>query len=174
MIFNRTRIDGVFLIELEKFEDSRGFFARAWCQDEFKKQGLNSHLVQCNFAFNKKKGILRGMHYQAKPFEEEKLVRCVRGSIFDVVVDVRQESPTYKEYLAFNLTEKNHNALYIPAGCAHGYQALEDNSELFYQMSCVHSPEHAKVFRWNDPTINIDWPIKDPILLDRDNEYPDF
>lgn len=174
MIFNRTKIDGVYIVELEKFEDNRGFFARAWCREEFEKQGLNPNLVQCNFAFNKKKGTLRGMHFQGKPFEEAKFIRCSKGSIFDVAVDVRPDSPTFKQYVSVNLTATNYYGFYIPEGCAHGYQALEDNSELFYQMSCAHAPDHAKVFRWNDPVVGIDWPIKEPIILPRDNEYPDL
>lgn len=174
MIFNHTLIKGAILIDLEKIEDSRGFFARAWCKEEFKKNNLNSALEQCNFAFNHKKGTLRGMHYQAKPFDEAKLVRCIKGSIFDVVIDIRPNSETYKKYQAFNLTETNHKALYIPEGCAHGYQTLEDNSEVFYQMSRSYVPEYAKGFRWNDPTFNINWPIKTPIILERDSNYPDF
>ena len=174
MIFNRTTIEGVVLIELEEIEDSRGFFARAWCREEFAENGLSSTLEQCNFAFNRKKGTLRGMHYQTKPFEEAKLIRCIKGSIYDVVVDIRPHSSTYKAYKAFHLTETNRNALYIPEGCAHGYQTLENNTEVFYQMSRSHAPKHARGFRWNDPAFNIDWPDKTPILLKRDREYPDF
>ena len=174
MIFNRTKIEGVVLIELEEIEDSRGFFARAWCKEEFKENGLNSTLEQCNFAFNRKRGTLRGLHYQAKPFEEAKLIRCIKGAIFDVVVDIRPNSATYKQHQAFNLIDTNRHALYIPEGCAHGYQTLEDNSEVFYQMSRSYAPEYAKGLRWNDPAFSIDWPIKNPIILERDGNYPDF
>ena len=174
MIFYETQIKGAFLIDPEKNEDERGFFARVWCQREFEEHRLNPRLVQCSISFNKKKGTLRGMHYQAVPFAEAKLVRCTRQSIYDVIVDLRPESLTFKQHLAVVLSAENHKMLYVPEGCAHGFQTLEDNAEVFYQMSEFYSPEHGRGVRWNDPAFGIVWPIADPIMLERDKSYPDF
>ena len=174
MRFYETQIKGAFLIEPEKNKDERGFFARVWCQRDFEEHGLNPRLVQCSISFNKKKGTLRGMHYQAVPFAEAKLVRCTRQSIYDVIVDLRPESLTFKQHLAVVLSAENHKMLYVPEGCAHGFQTLEDNAEVFYQMSEFYSPEHCRGVRWNDPAFGIVWPIADPIMLERDKSYPDF
>jgi len=174
MRFYETQIKGAFLIEPEKNKDERGFFARVWCQRDFEEHGLNPRLVQCSISFNKKKGTLRGMHYQAVPFAEAKLVRCTRQSIYDVIVDLRPESLTFKQHLAVVLSAENHKMLYVPEGCAHGFQTLEDNAEVFYQMSEFYSPEHCRGVRWNDPAFGIVWPIADPIMLQRDKSYPDF
>ena len=174
MKFIETKLKGAYLIEPEKKADERGFFARVWCQKEFEERGLNPRLVQCNISFNKKKGTLRGMHYQVAPFAEAKLVRCTRESIYDVIIDLRPESFTFKQHFAVVLSEENHNMLFIPEGFAHGFQTLEEDTEISYQMSEFYSPEHARGVRWNDPAFGIKWPLADPIILERDRKYPDF
>jgi dTDP-4-dehydrorhamnose 3,5-epimerase len=174
MIFSETTLKGAFLIEPERKEDHRGFFARTWCQKEFESQGLNSQLVQCSISFNKKKGTLRGMHFQVPPFEETKLVRCTKGEIFDVIIDLRTNSETFKKHFSVILNEENRLMLYIPEGFAHGFQTLTDNTEIFYQMSQFYSPEHSGGVRWNDPAFGIHWPQDDRIIIDRDLKYPDF
>lgn len=174
MIFSETELKGAFLIEPERKEDSRGFFARTWCQEEFESHGLNSGLVQCSLSFNKKKGTLRGMHYQVAPFEEAKLVRCTKGEIFDVIIDLRPHSSTFKKHLSVILNDENHMMLYIPEGFAHGFQTLADNTEIFYQMSQFFSPGHSSGVRWDDPAFGIQWPPGERIILERDMNYPDF
>jgi dTDP-4-dehydrorhamnose 3,5-epimerase len=174
MIFTETRLKGAYIIELEKRWDDRGFFARSWCENEFAEHNLNPRLVQCNISFNKKKGTLRGMHYQAEPRAEAKLVRCTRGTIYDVIIDLRPNSPTFKQHAGEELTAESHKMLYAPEGFAHGFQALEDNSEVFYQMSEFYAPQHSRGVRWNDPVFGIVWPIREPIMLERDRNYPDF
>lgn len=174
MIFVETKLKGAYIIEPEKREDERGFFARSWCEKEFAEHGLNPHTVQCNISFNRKKGTLRGMHYQIEPCAEAKLVRCTQGAIYDVIIDLRPESPTFKQNIAEVLTAKNHKMLYVPEGFAHGFQALEDHTEVFYQMSGFYEPQFARGVRWNDPAFGIKWPIGEPIILERDRTYPDF
>jgi dTDP-4-dehydrorhamnose 3,5-epimerase len=174
MIFCETRIQGVFILELEKREDERGFFARTWCKREFAEHGLNFDLAQCNVSFNRKRGTLRGMHYQTEPYPEAKLVRCTAGAIYDVVIDLRPESPTFAEWMAVELTANSHRMLYIPKHFAHGFQTLEDNTEVFYQMSEFYAPEYARGIRWDDPAFNIQWPPANRIVSDRDAAYPDF
>ena len=174
MIFSETKLKGAFIIELEKHEDERGFFARSWCANEFADHGLNSNTVQCNISFNKKKGTLRGMHYQAAPHAEAKLVRCTGGALYDVIIDLRPGSPTYKQHVAAVLTAENYKILYVPEGFAHGFQTLADNTEIFYQMSEFYSPRHARGVRYNDPSFGIEWRIGNPIMTDRDRNYPDF
>lgn len=175
MIFLETKLKGSFLIEPERKEDQRGFFARTWCQQEFQDHGLNSKLVQCSVSFNNKKGTLRGMHFQVAPFEETKLVRCTKGEIFDVIIDLRRDSQTFKKYFSVVLNEENRLMLYIPPGFAHGFQTMTDNTEVFYQMSQLYSPEHARGVRWNDPLFGIQWPSQDKrIIIERDLNYPDF
>lgn len=174
MRFTPTPLDGAFLIELEPHCDARGFFARTWCQREFEEHGLEARLVQCSMSHNLNRGTLRGMHYQVKPHEEAKLVRCTAGAIHDVIVDVRAESRTYLQHIAVELSAANRRALYIPRGFAHGFQTLSDDCEVFYQMSEYFAPEAARGFRWNDPLFGIEWPIIDPIIIDRDNSYPDY
>jgi len=174
MKFTPTRLPGAFVIDLEKIEDSRGFFARSWCKREFEAQGLNSQLVQCDISFSPKKGTLRGMHYQVKPFEETKLVRCTMGSIYDVIVDIRPDSSTFGQHFALILSSDNRRMLYVPEGFAHGFLTLSDNTEVFYQMSEFYSPDHARGFRWNDPAFAIEWPGEVLVLSDRDRDYPDF
>ncbi len=174
MIFIETPLKGAFLVELERLEDERGFFARSWCQKEFEAHGLNPRIVQCNVSFNRRKGTLRGMHYQLPPFEEAKLVRCTAGAIDDVIIDLRRESPTFKQHARATLSRDNHRMLYVPEGFAHGFQTLEDESEVFYQMSQIYSPEHARGVRYDDAAFAIPWTIPNPILNDRDRAYADF
>lgn len=174
MIFEETKLPGAFEISLEPKKDERGFFARAWCQKEFEANQLNPRLVQCNISFNSRKGTLRGMHYQAVPFAEAKLVRCTRGSIYDVVLDLRPESPTFKGWVAVVLTAERRNMVYVPEGCAHGFLTLEDDTEVFYQMSEFYHAESAHGFRWNDPSFMISWPEKVEVISERDRSYPNF
>lgn len=174
MIFSETKLKGAFLIVPERIEDNRGFFARTWCKKEFEEHGLDANLVQCSISFNHKKGTLRGMHYQAPPFEEEKLVRCTMGEIFDVIIDLRPGSQTYKQHISQIINAENREMLYVPKGFAHGFQTLTDNTEVFYQMSEFYSPEHSRGVRWNDPDFGIKWPEEKRIIIDRDQEYPDF
>ena len=174
MIFAETELKGAFIIEPQLLEDERGFFARTWCQREFEAHGLNPRLVQCNVSFNKKKGMLRGMHYQAAPSEEARLIRCMMGAIYDVMIDLRPASPTFKCWLGLELTPQNRRMLYIPEGFAHGFQTLEDNTEVWYQMSEFYSPGHARGVRWNDPAFRIQWPRDVEVIADQDRNYPDF
>lgn len=168
MIFTETKIKGVYIIEPERLTDERGFFARSFCKDEFREHGLESDIVQCNISYNEKKGTLRGMHYQVPPFEEAKIVSCTKGSIYDVVLDLRKESVTYSQWIAAELTEKNFKMLYIPKGCAHGFQTLKDNTIVFYQMTEVFHQECASGVRWDDPTYNILWKIRNKIISNTD------
>jgi len=174
MIFIETKLKGAFIIEPEPLEDERGFLARTFDQKELEAHGLNPRVVQCNISFNKKKGILRGMHYQIAPYEEAKLVRCTRGAIYDVIIDLRPESPTFKQWIAVELTAENRRMLYVPEGFAHGFQTLEDNTEVFYQMSEFYHPECARGVRWDDPVFGIEWPDDERIISARDQQYPDF
>jgi dTDP-4-dehydrorhamnose 3,5-epimerase len=174
MKFLEAKISGVFEICPELVHDERGFFARSWCRDEFASHGLNSRMVQCNISGSLRKGTLRGMHFQVPPFAETKLVRCTRGSIFDVALDLRPDSKTYKQWTAVVLTASNHSMLCIPEGCAHGFLTLEDDSEVFYQMSESYHPEAARGVRWNDPAFDIGWPGKVEVISERDASYPDF
>jgi dTDP-4-dehydrorhamnose 3,5-epimerase len=174
VIFRETVLSGVFVIEPELREDHRGFFARTWCQREFADQGLDARLVQCSISYNRRRGTLRGMHVQAPPHAEAKLIRCTRGAIYDVALDIRSGSATFRQHVGVKLTADNRTMLYIPAGIAHGFQTLVDDTEVIYQMSEFHVPEAARGVRYNDPAFRISWPIPDPTLLDRDGAYPDF
>ncbi len=174
MKFIPTKLAGAYIVEPELIRDDRGFFARSWCHQEFSQQGLNPHLVQCNISFNAHWGIIRGMHYQAAPHAEVKLVRCTRGSIYDVIIDLRPDSATFKQWISVELTANNHLALYIPAGFAHGFQTLEPETEVFYQMSEFYHPESARGLRWNDPAFGVDWKLEPVMISDRDQSYPDF
>ncbi|MEJ3718785.1 dTDP-4-dehydrorhamnose 3,5-epimerase [Paenibacillus polymyxa] len=172
MRFIETMLPGAYLIKVELLTDVRGHFARAWCQDEFKLHGLESSFVQCNISYNEKKGTLRGLHYQASPYEEVKIVRCTKGAIYDVIVDLRPGSPTYKQSLSFELSDKNYKMLYIPKGFAHGFQTLSDHTEVFYQMSQVYKAEYARGIRWDDPMFNIEWPEEEKrIMSEKDQNY---
>ena len=174
MKFAETELKGSFVIDLERLEDERGFFARSWCQQEAKPYGLEPTWVQCNISFNRNKGSMRGMHYQAAPFEEAKLVRCTMGAIYDVIIDLRPESPTFKKWTAAELTADNRRMLYIPQRFAHGFLTLKDDTEIFYQMSADYDRSGSAGVRWNDPAFGIKWPEDDRTIMDRDSVYPDF
>ena len=171
----QTTLKGAFLIELEKMNDERGFFARSWSQKDFDAFNIDSRMVESNVSFNLKKGTLRGMHFQRQPNAQTKLVRCTRGAVYDVIIDLRESSETFKNWYGVELSAENHLGLYIPEGFAHGFQTLEDRSEVFYQMSSSYAPESAGGVRWNDPAFNIQWPATvERILNLRDQQYPDF
>ncbi len=174
MIFSETKLKGVYVIDLEKVEDERGFFARTFDEKEFEARGLNARWVQCNISFNKKKGTLRGMHYQAAPYQEAKLVRCTMGALYDVIVDLRPDSPTFKQWAGVELSADNRRMLYIPEGFAHGFQTLIDNTEISYQMSECHHPESAKGVPWDDPAFQIEWPFSQLICSGKDRGWPPF
>lgn len=174
MLFEETKLRGSFIIELERLEDQRGFFARGWCKKEFEFQGLEPSLVQANISMNKKRGTLRGMHYQISPYEEIKLIRCTRGSVYDVIVDLRKGSFTYKQWIGVKLTSDNYKMLYIPRGFAHGYQTLEDNTELFYHVSEFYNPAVERGVRYNDPAFTISWPLEVQGISHKDISWPDF
>jgi dTDP-4-dehydrorhamnose 3,5-epimerase len=174
MKFHETKLPGVFEIHLDPAADERGFFARTWCQKEFEDHGLNSKLVQCSISLSRHRGTLRGIDYQMAPFGETKVVRCISGAIYDVVLDLRRPSPTFKQWFAATLSAANRHAVYIPEGCAHGFLTLADESEVFYQMSEFYHPEAERGVRWNDPAFQIDWPEKVEVICERDRTYPDF
>lgn len=172
MKFIDTTIPGVYLLEMERRADERGHFARIWCEREFTAHGLNPKLAQCSASYNLRCGTLRGMHYQAPPHAEAKLVRCTRGAIFDVALDLRPDSPAYCRWIGFDLSPDNGRMLYIPEGCAHGFQSLEDGSEVLYLISTPFEPAAARGARWDDPAFTIRWPITEPILSDKDRSWP--
>ena len=174
MKFLETPIIDAYVIEIEEINDERGFFSRAWDKKIFEEKKLNSNMVQCNISFNKKKGTLRGLHYQEKPFEEAKLVRCTNGSVYEVIVDLRKDSPSYKKWYGVKLSSKEHNMIYVPEGCALGFQTLEDNTELFYQMSEYYKPEFSKGVRWNDESFQISWPLEVTVISKKDQILPLF
>ncbi|HEY1802821.1 MAG TPA: dTDP-4-dehydrorhamnose 3,5-epimerase [Terriglobales bacterium] len=174
MIFQETKLAGVFEIQIEAKADERGFFARTWCQQEFESHGLKARLVQCSVSFNTRKGTLRGMHYQARPFPETKVVRCTRGALYDVVLDLREHSPTFKQWIGVTLDAEKRNMVYVPEGCAHGFITLEAETEIFYQISEFFKPELSRGVRWNDPAFNIAWPAPVELISERDRTYPDF
>jgi len=174
MIFLPTALDGAFIVEQDRRHDDRGYFARTWCQREFEEMGLNTSLVQCSVSHSLRRQTLRGMHWQAPPHGEVKIVRCTRGVIWDVIIDLRPESPTYMRHVGIELSEESGRALYIPEGMAHGFLTLADNSDVFYQMSEFHQPAFARGVRWNDPAFEIEWPVRIPILHPRDATYPNY
>ena len=175
MIFIETPLRGAFVIEIEPLHDDRGFFARTWCQREFEAHGLETRLVQCSVSFNTRAGTLRGLHYQAAPHEEVKVVRCTSGAVFDVIVDLRSESPTVAGHYSVTLSSANRRMLYVPQGFAHGFQTLENDTEVTYQISEFHQPESARGVRWNDPAFGIVWPTTEQRRMnERDQTYPDF
>ncbi len=174
MIFRETPLPGAYVIDIERLEDERGFFARTWCEREYQAHGLNSRLVQCSISFNKVKGTLRGMHYQLPPFAEAKVVRCTRGAIYDVIIDLRRESPTFRQHFGITLTPENRSMLYVPEGFAHGLLTLADETEVLYLISEFYAPEYARGVRWNDPAFGIAWPGPVRVISARDANYPDF
>ncbi len=174
MIFLPTALAGTFIIELERRSDDRGYFARTWCQREFNQMGLHTSFVQTSVSYNSRRQTLRGMHWQAPPHGEVKIVRCTRGAIWDVILDLRPESPTHMHHVGVELNADSGRALYIPEGMAHGFVTLVDGTEVFYQMSEFHEPAFARGVRWNDPAFAIEWPVTTPILHARDAAYPDY
>lgn len=172
MKFTETKLKGAYLIELEPIDDERGFFARSFCQKEFEEQDINFQIAQCNISYNIKRGTLRGMHYQAAPYEEAKLVSCPHGSIYDVIIDLRPGSLTYCEWTAFELDGKNYRMIYVPKGFAHGFQTLKDNTVVLYQMSEFYYSECARGVRWDDPLFRIKWPYPPTAISGKDQSYP--
>lgn len=174
MVITETKLKGAFVIELDQFRDERGLFACAWSDHTFAAAGLQASFVESNLAFNHKKGTLRGMHFQLSPYEQVKLVRCTRGSIHDVIIDLRRGSPTFKQWFAVDLSADSYRMLYVPGEFAHGYLTLEDKTEVSYQTSSYYAPEHGRGVRWNDPAFNISWPAEPRVMIDRDRHYNDF
>lgn len=174
MNFHETSLPGAFVVDLQRIEDERGFFARSWCRQEFRERGLSPDLAQCNISFNHRAGTLRGMHYQTPPHAEAKLVRCTMGAVFDVIVDLRKHSPTFRQWFGIELTATNRHMLYIPQEFAHGFLSLVDGSEVFYQMSHPFVAGSGAGIRWNDPAIGIRWPFEPAVISDRDRAYPDL
>ncbi len=174
MIFTETKLKGAFVIDLEKRSDERGFFARTYCADEFAKHGLKTNMPQSNMSLSKHKHTIRGMHFQVDGAEEAKLIRCTKGAILDVIIDIRKNSETYCRHISVELTEGNHRMLYVPEGFAHGFITLIDNVEVSYQVSQFYSPGKEKGIRWNDPLFGITWPTSNPIISDKDGVHPDF
>jgi dTDP-4-dehydrorhamnose 3,5-epimerase len=174
VIFKETKLKGAFIIEPERLEDERGFIARTFCRKEFEAHGLNTDLVQCSVSFNKEKGTLRGMHYQIAPHQEVRLVRCTTGAIYDVMLDLRSNSPTFKQWVSVELTSENRRMLYVPEGLAHGFHTLSDAAEVFYQMSEFYHPETARGVRWDDPFFAMRWPGNPLVISRKDASYPDF
>jgi dTDP-4-dehydrorhamnose 3,5-epimerase len=172
--FQPIELPGAFVITPEPHRDERGLFARIWCSREFEEHGLDPRLVQCSLSFNPVKGTLRGLHYQVEPHAEAKCIRCTRGSIYDVIVDLRTTSPTFKQWRSFELTADNRLALYVPEGMAHGFQTLAPDTEVMYHMSEFHHPDSARGVRWDDPAFGIAWPPDERTMSDRDRQYPDF
>jgi dTDP-4-dehydrorhamnose 3,5-epimerase len=173
--FRETKLKGAFVIEPEHFGDDRGFLKRSFSQHEFKEHGLNSNVAECNISFSRNRYTLRGMHFQKPPFAQAKLVRCTKGAVLDVIIDLRPESPTFKQWISERLTEDNRLLLYVPEGFAHGFQTLEPDSEVFYQMSQVYSPQSEGGVRWNDPAFGIEWEATDGLTINqRDQDFPDF
>jgi dTDP-4-dehydrorhamnose 3,5-epimerase len=174
LIFRETGLPGCWLIDIEPVEDDRGFFARSFCREEFAQRGLDPACEQCNISFNRSRGTLRGMHFQVWPHEEAKLVRCTAGAIHDVVVDLRPDQPTFGWHRAFELSAANRRMLYIPRGFAHGFQTLEDRTEVFYQMSTPYAPGSAAGLRYDDPALGVEWPLPVTLISERDLAYPPF
>jgi dTDP-4-dehydrorhamnose 3,5-epimerase len=172
MIFTELPLSGAYLIEMQRLTDERGFFARSYCAEEFSERGLGPELRQCSVSYNARKGTLRGMHYQSAPHEEHKLVRCTAGAIFDVVVDLRDSSPTYRRWCAAELSAENRSSVFVPPGCAHGFVTLTDHTEVYYMISVAHAPEFSGGVRWNDPAFGIEWPFAPAVISARDASYP--
>jgi dTDP-4-dehydrorhamnose 3,5-epimerase len=174
MLFAETRVRGAFVVDVEPIEDERGFFARSWCRDEFETRGLNPCVVQCNVSHNRLAGTLRGIHFQAAPHQEAKLVRCTKGAIYDVVVDLRKGSETFLQHEGVVLNDDNRRALYIPEGCGHAFLTLADDTEVFYQMSQFYAPAAGRGLRWDDESLDIRWPHPVRVISERDRTYPDL
>ncbi len=174
MIFTESPLSGAYVVDMQRLPDERGFFARSYCADEFAARGLGPELRQCSVSYNARKGTLRGMHYQSAPHEEHKLVRCTAGAIFDVIVDIRPASPTYRRWFGAELTVDNHRSLFIPPGFAHGFVSLTDATEVYYMISVAHAPNFSRGLRWNDPAFAIEWPLSPAVISERDAAYALF
>ena len=174
MTFTETPLEGAWIIDIARVEDERGFFARTWAAEEFTSRGLDPTLAQCNIAWNRRAGTVRGMHFQRPPMQEVKIVRCTRGAILDVIIDLRPESPTFCHWTSVELTDENRRLLYIPHGFAHGYQTLVDGVETYYHISAPYSAAHSSGVRWNDPRFGIQWPLEPTVISARDRNWPDF
>ena len=174
MLFQETKLKGAYIIDIERKEDHRGFFARSWCRKELESNCLNLQLVQANIGFSLKKGTLRGMHFQRAPYQEVKIVRCTLGMIYDVIVDLRKNSSTYKQWIGVELNQDNHRMIYVPEGFAHGYQTLVDNTEIYYMTSEFFKPEFASGIRYNDPIFRIEWPVEVECISEGDSTWPDY
>jgi dTDP-4-dehydrorhamnose 3,5-epimerase len=172
MIFTEAPLSGAYLVDLERLADERGFFARSYCVDEFAAKRPGPELRQCSVSYNARRGTLRGLHYQDPPHEEHKLVRCTAGAIFDVIVDIRPGSPTYRRWFGAELTMDNHRSLFIPPGFAHGFVSLTDHTEVYYMISVPHAPQFSRGLRWNDPAFAIEWPLTPAVISERDAAYP--
>lgn len=174
MIFTQTIFDKAYILEIKKIEDERGFFGRSWCRNEMMAKGLNGNLAQANTSFSHHKGTLRGMHFQVKPYEETKLIRCVRGAIYDVIIDLRADSPTFKKWIGVELSQDNYKMLYVPEGFAHGFLSLTDNTEVYYNVTAFYTPGAERGIRWNDPSFSIKWPFEPQVVSQKDKDHPDF
>jgi dTDP-4-dehydrorhamnose 3,5-epimerase len=174
MIFTETRLKGAYLIEIKKIEDERGFFGRAWCRHEFEEHGLNANICQINTSLSLKKGTMRGMHFQIDPYQETKFIRCTRGRVFDVIVDLRPDSPTFLEWVGHELSADNYRMVYVPENFAHGLLSLEDNSEVYYPVTQFYTPGAERGIRWNDPALQIEWPVNVEFVSDKDSSHQDF
>ena len=175
MNFTETKIGGVYVLDPKRFEDERGFFAPAFSAREFEARGMAGRFVESNISYSRRRGTIRGMHYQAAPNGQAKLVRCTRGAVYDVAVDLRPDSPTYGEWVGVELTAENRRMLYLPGDCGHGFQTLVDETEVFYMVSSPYAPESGRGFRWDDPAFRIEWPeTEERILVERDRNYPDY
>ena len=174
MIFNETALKGAFMVQVKKMEDHRGFFGRAWCQEEFAEHGLNNNIRQINTSFTFKKGTIRGMHYQIDPYQEAKFIRCTRGRIYDVIIDLRPGSGTFMKWVGHELSESNYQMVYVPGNFAHGFVTLEDNCEVYYPVTEFYTPGSERGIRYNDPAFNIEWPVSVDIVSEKDLSHPDF
>jgi dTDP-4-dehydrorhamnose 3,5-epimerase len=174
VIFTETKLKGAFILDVQRYEDARGFFGRSFCQQEFEKHGLNPRFVQANVSYNRKRGTLRGLHYQIAPHREAKLIRCTRGALYDVIVDLRKDSPTYKQWAGAELTEANRRLFYVPEGFAHGFVTLADDTEAAYQVSEFHHPPSERGIRYDDPALGIRWPVAAEVISDKDQAWPPF
>lgn len=174
MKFFKTSLNDAFRIKLEKFEDERGFFTRVWDSEKFIEMGLDEKILHCNISFTVKKGSIRGLHYQLEPYSETKLIRCTRGKIFDVIIDLRKNSSSYLKWISIELDSSNYEMLYVPKGFAHGFQTLEENTEVYYQNSQVHMPKYESGIRWDDPLFNIKWPLKPTLISKKDQSWEEY
>jgi dTDP-4-dehydrorhamnose 3,5-epimerase len=174
MIFTESKIKGVFIVEIKKLEDERGFFGRIWCKSEMEAHGLKAEVLQVNTSFSRYKGTLRGMHFQKSPYAETKLIRCTKGAIYDVAIDLRPQSPTFKNWFGIELSEENYKMLYVPEGFAHGFLTLQDNSEVSYLVSQFYNPSFEGGVRWDDPAFNISWPVEVKVISERDKNLQFF